>query len=122
MLNTNFLNKLDDEVLGTIADAQMADLIERRHIQDEDLFKECFRRAFDAEYDPDGTEPRIIVKIVENFTDIAGQAFTEYHAVRDMRRAEAAAQAEADAWEVANAEAETKEADKEATEEIIPNF
>lgn len=112
MLNTNFIKRLPDDVLNTIADAQMADLIERRNIQDEQLFKDCFRRAFDKMFDPDGTEPCVIGKIVENFTDVAGQAFIEYHDTRAKQKEDAEAQAQADVWEETNTE------DAEDEEEI----
>lgn len=80
MFNTNFIRKLNNDVLNAIFDTQIADLIERRRVQDAELFKECFCRATPK----DGTVADNII----NFSDYAAEAFREYHSLRAAQNAD----------------------------------
>lgn len=81
MFNTNFIRKLDVNTLNAIFNVQLEDLIERRHVQDPELFKECFSRAT--------PEDGAVADDIINFSDYAGIAFDEYHRMRAAQNTDA---------------------------------
>ncbi len=78
MINFETLQKLDAEdrtdVLSTILEAQLNELIERRGVQDADTFKACFGLAT--------PEDARFPEIIRDFQDIAAEAFDNYHNYR----------------------------------------
>lgn len=78
MIRTEVLRKLDGPTLDAILTAQIEELTERRNVQDPALFKAAFEGTAPL---TDGGE-RDTLACVENFSDAAGTAFTQYHTLR----------------------------------------
>ena len=76
-INTNILTKVNEtnpEAVKTIFDAMVEDLIERRQPQDKVLFHYSMAAKCPANTDYD--------QWIENFIDIAHDAFADYHDYR----------------------------------------
>lgn len=74
MIKANALKKLDQQTLSKILDAQISELVERRAVQDEKLFRYAFFTANRSANDS---------SLVVDFSDAAQTAFDLYH---DLRR------------------------------------
>ena len=76
-ININILKKVDHVnpyVTKAIYDAMLEDLIERRKPRDPDLFRDCMELVI--------PEDHRYCDVIQDFTELAGGAFTEYHALR----------------------------------------
>ena len=130
IINTNILTKVNEtnpEAVKTIFDAMVDDLIERRQPQDKILFRYSM-----AAKCPDNTD---YDQWIEDFINIAHDAFADYHGYRAMgatindagdlvipEPAEDESEADADAetedtGETAEVEDETEDTEDEADEE-----
>ena len=74
------LTKISQEAQKELFEAMLAELIERKGVQDADLFTTCF--WFVAPEDGN------MVDLIEDFTGIAGAAFQEYHTRRKAEQEE----------------------------------
>lgn len=75
MLTIDAIKKLDVKTQETLFRAQLAELVERRKVQDAALFEHCFIQEA-----PD--EGNGFVDWINDFQGIAGVAFQTYHALR----------------------------------------
>ena len=76
-INTNILKKVDSinpAATEAIYNAMLEDLIERRKPRDPDLFRNCMERMI--------PEDHRYCDVIEDFTELAGATFADYHALR----------------------------------------